>query len=59
MLMHPLSSSHTTVSLLGHTLPLMWTPREGAGLDIQIPLDLDRRILGDKCAWTFKLQNVM
>ena len=57
-LTQPVTTVVTTVSLLGHSQPLAWTPREGKGMNIQVPIDLDRRTLGDKCAWTFKLQNV-
>ena len=56
VLTQPVTTTATTVGLLGYSSPLEWTSRGGGGMDIKVPLDLDRSILGDKCAWTFKLQ---
>ena len=54
----PVISARTTVELLGHPGPLGWTASSPTGLTINIPTDVDRQLLGDKPAWTFRMTNV-
>ena len=55
LLVSPLASSSTKVSLLGYSGNVTWSPTTPSGLAITVPLDLDRDVFSYKPAVAFKL----